>query len=152
MDLWLHRDTLAPDVTMGKLYINGVYECEVLEDVYRGGLPKVPGRSAIPVGRYSVALTMSPRFGRVMPLVEGVPGFTGVRIHAGNTAGDTEGCILPGRKRGQKDGQPAVLESTAAFKELVGKLFLAKSISLTISLEPPPNLRDQVATPSGVAP
>lgn len=141
MELWLHRDTLQADLTLGRLYIGGAYECEVLEDVYRGGMPKVPGRTAIPAGRYEVKLTHSPRFGRVLPLVEGVPGFSGVRIHAGNTADDTEGCLLPGRKRGALNGRPAVLESTAAFNALFAKLQLARTpIFLTINTSPPPIL------------
>lgn len=145
MELWLHRDTVIADVTLGKLYINGVYECEVLEDTCRVGLPKVHGATAIPAGRYPVRLTMSPRFGRVLPLVDLVPGFQGVRIHAGNTAGDTEGCLLPGRKRGQLEGRYAVLESAAAFRELFAKLALAKTISLTVSFDPPPNMHGRAA-------
>lgn len=141
MELYLHRDTLLAGTTLGKLYINGVYECEVLEDLYRGNAPKVPAATCIPNGRYRVRITPSPRFKRDLPLVENVPGFSGIRIHAGNTADDTEGCLLPGRKRGTINGRQAVLESTAAFNALFAKLQLARSpIFLTISLDPPPIL------------
>lgn len=138
MELWLHRDTFTAEVTLGRLFINGVYECEVLEDTYRGDAPKVPGATAIPMGTYPVRLTMSPKFGRVLPLVEGVPGFSGVRIHAGNTADDTEGCLLPGKRRGELRGRYAVLDSAQAYRELVAKLALARGITLTISFDPPP--------------
>lgn len=149
MELWLHRDTFTAEVTLGRLYINGVYECEVLEDRFRGDEPKVPGRTAIPMGTYPVKLTMSPRFRRVLPLVDNVPGFTGVRIHAGNTADDTEGCLLPGKRRGELNGRYAVLDSAQAHRELLGKLVCAKAITLTISFDPPPNLRGH---PEGAAP
>lgn len=138
MELYLHRDTLLAGTTLGKLYINGVYECEVLEDLYRGNAPKVPAATCIPNGRYRVRITPSPRFKRDLPLVENVPGFSGIRIHAGNTADDTEGCLLPGRRRGVLNGKDAVLESTAAFNALYAKLLLAKGeVWLTVSTQPP---------------
>lgn len=141
MELYLHRDTLLAGVTLGKLFINGVYECEVLEDLYRGAAPKVPGATCIPNGRYQVRITHSPRFQRMLPLVEQVPGFTGIRIHPGNTADDTEGCLLPGKKRGKLNGRDAVFESTRAFDALFAKLSLARGdIWLTIATTPPPRV------------
>lgn len=138
MNLYLHRDTLLAGVTLGRMYVNGVYECEVLEDVHRGSAPKVPGATCIPNGRYRVSITHSPRFKRLLPLVHDVPGFVGIRIHAGNTADDTEGCLLPGRRRGVLNGKDAVLESTAAFNALYAKLLLAKGeVWLTVSTQPP---------------
>lgn len=73
-----------------------------LEDQVREivGLPveqwKVAKRTAIPAGRYKVEMTYSNRFQRMLPQVQDVPGFTGVRIHSGNTQYDTEGCLLAG--------------------------------------------------------
>lgn len=68
-----------------------MYTCE---DVVRDH--KIPGLTAIPAGVYKVEMTYSNRFHRVMPLLLDVPGFTGIRIHAGNSSTDTDGCILVG--------------------------------------------------------
>ena len=109
MELKLKRIARKEDYTIGKLYIDGVYFCDTLEDTDRGmkqdmQLPelkeiKVAGRTAIPTGKYCVYLTKSPRFGRVLPLVYDVPAFSGIRIHSGNTHDDTQGCILVGQNK-----------------------------------------------------
>jgi len=95
MLLTLKRHTLTEKSTIGDLSIDGVWECFTLEDVVRTG-PKVAGKTAIPAGRYVVVITMSSRFKKMLPLLLNVPGFTGIRIHAGNIAEHTEGCILVG--------------------------------------------------------
>lgn len=77
--------------TIGKLSIDGRFFCYTLEDKLA---------TAIPQGKYPVEITYSPRFGKDMPLIEDVPGFTGIRIHTGNTADDTEGCLLVGTSTG----------------------------------------------------
>ena len=106
MILVLLRHPSTPIATIGRLWMDGEPFCWTLEDPVRErpGVPvsdwKIPGKTAIPAGRYGVVLTMSPRFKRELPLLVDVPGFAGVRIHAGNRATDTEGCILPGMDRG----------------------------------------------------
>lgn len=112
MNLRLVREPSKDGATLGVLFVNGTFESFVLEDEIRE--VKIPGETAIPAGRYRVRVTPSPRFGRRLPELLDVPGFTGIRIHAGNTKADTEGCLLPGRTRG-----PATVgESKMAFEHL----------------------------------
>ena len=76
------------------------YLCDTLEPQwrdYKNGARKIMGRSAIPEGRYAVVITYSPKLEQWLPLLLNVPKFSGIRIHAGNTAEDTEGCILVGK-------------------------------------------------------
>lgn len=120
MKLTLKRISLKPDYTIGKLYIDGKYFCDTLEDTVRK-LPaenKIPGSTAIPTGTYRVSVTYSPKFGRDLPLVENVPYFTGIRIHRGNTPQDTSGCILVGENK----AIGKVLNSTLYEKELTEML------------------------------
>ena len=77
-----------------------LYLCDTLEPQwrdYKNGARKIMGRSAIPEGRYAVVITYSPKMEQWLPLLLNVPKFSGIRIHAGNTAEDTEGCILVGK-------------------------------------------------------
>lgn len=107
MQVRIERRWPKPSYTIGRVYIDGEFFCNSLEDrdrgLYHGMLVediariKVVGETAIPKGRYKVAITYSPKYGREMPQVMCVPGYTGVRIHSGNTAKDTEGCILLGK-------------------------------------------------------
>jgi len=90
------RSFKGPEYTIGKLYIDGQYFCDTLEDTVRAKGEKVYGKTAIPAGMYRVKKTFSPRFKKILPEILEVEGFSGVRIHAGNTAKDTEGCILLG--------------------------------------------------------
>lgn len=93
--------------TISRLYVNGELLCNALEDTDRGlrqdmtaeeiKKRKVYGATAIPSGSYECVYTYSNRFKKNLPLLKDVPGFDGIRIHSGNTAKDTEGCILPGR-------------------------------------------------------
>lgn len=102
MELELKRTRLTNDFTEGELYVDGRFFCHTLEDRVRR-LPeenKIPGRTAIPAGTYRVTVSVSPKFGRYLPLVENVPYFSGIRIHRGNTANDTSGCILVGERAG----------------------------------------------------
>ena len=123
MELTLTRTSKRNTYTTGRLEIDGTYFCDTLEPTWRDigrGRPgrKVRGRTAIPEGRYPLAVTYSPRFGRWLPLLLHVPQFTGVRIHAGNTAEDTAGCILVG-----KNVRPGmVLDSRLWLRRLLRKL------------------------------
>lgn len=102
-DLLLIRDANDAELNRGVLYAGGMKLGETLEDEDRyleiGVGEKVYGQTAIPRGRYRVTLSLSKRFGRVMPEILDVPGFTGVRIHGGNTEADTHGCPLLGSVR-----------------------------------------------------
>ena len=115
--------------TVGKLYINGVYECFTLEDAVRNGT-KVLGKTAIPIGTYKLIIDASTRFKQDMPHILDVPDFTGVRIHAGNTSADTDGCILVGSSWTGKD---FIGNSKIAYKKFFDKLKQNKTVSITIS-------------------
>ena len=101
MELILTRIARKAEYTIGRLEDeNGKKLCDTLEPIWRnydGGELKIPKKSAIPEGTYRVVVTKSRRFQKYLPLLVGVPGFEGVRIHAGNTSRDTEGCILVGQ-------------------------------------------------------
>jgi hypothetical protein len=149
MRLLLHRYDLRERVTLGTLAADGVYVCHTLEDAVRepydgsvkDGVPvatwKIPGETAIPAGDYRVGITYSQRFRREMPILLDVPGFTGVRIHAGNTHADTEGCILVGRR---VVGE-TIVESRLAFAKLFDMLDSAldagDDVWITIASTPP---------------
>jgi hypothetical protein len=104
-DFILTRLQVDPTVTIGELTIGPKHICWVLEDPVREipGVPveewKIKGQTAIPYGRYRIQRTFSNRFGHTTPQLLDVPGYEGIRIHPGNTASDTEGCLLPGLER-----------------------------------------------------
>mgnify|MGYP006992544230 FL=1 len=115
--------------TVGKMYVDGVYECYTLEDAVRNGT-KVIGKTAIPIGTYKLIIDASTRFKQDMPHILDVPDFTGVRIHAGNTSADTDGCILLGTTWAGKD---FIGNSKIAYKKFFDKLKQNKTVSITIS-------------------
>ncbi len=141
MKLSLRRSRSNEKCTIGSLYVNGVFLCNVLEDPVRElkGIPpavwKIAGKTAIPSGEYQIVLSHSPRFKRILPELLNVPGFTGIRIHPGNTDADTEGCLLPGTWNGgdRVDG------SAKAFSLLVAELNVAiqKNEAIWISVTNP---------------
>jgi len=126
MQITIKRLHKTDKSTIGELLIDGVFECYTLEDVERP--VKIKAETAIPKGTYKVIVNMSNRFKRLMPLLLNVPNFEGVRMHAGNTNHDTEGCILVGRTR-SKD---FIGQSRKAYEKLFKKMQAAKEISLTI--------------------
>lgn len=93
------RKYLKKDYTIGKLYIDGRYVCDTLEDEVRPLGEKVYGKTAIPVGTYKLRWAYSAKFKRYLPRLIDVPYFKGVLIHPGNIIADTEGCILPGENK-----------------------------------------------------
>lgn len=97
MFLTLVRDRTPKDHTAGEIFYKGHQLCYSCEDLVR--IEKIKGKTAIPNGTYEVIITMSNRFKKPLPLLLNVPNFEGVRIHSGNTAEDTEGCILVGLER-----------------------------------------------------
>lgn len=94
----LKRKVKTSKSTIGELWIGERFVCFTLEDVVR--LAKIQGESAIPEGKYNVLITHSSKFDKELPLLEDVKGFSGIRIHSGNYAKDTEGCVLVGFTKG----------------------------------------------------
>ena len=137
MKLRLERGQSAHGATIGQLYVDGAEESWILEDTVREveGRPvsewKQHGSTAIPRGLYNVVITDSVRFKRPLPLLENVEGYSGVRIHPGNTSEDTEGCLLPGRTRTDR----TVGESKVAFNQLFQKIKDALDSGDTVSIE-----------------
>ena len=131
MNLKLIRKIFTSESTIGELYVDEVFECYILEDVVRDDGVKVDGETAIPYGKYPVTVTYSPRFSRYLPLLNNVPNYSGVRIHSGNTAADTEGCLITGTTQGEN----IVLQSRDAFNKLYPKLSYASQEGEPISIE-----------------
>ena len=128
MKLKLERSVYSTKSTIGKLFIDNVFFCYTLEDVVRPDGVKIYGETAIPDLKYSVALSFSNRFKKLMPLVyntenmtvedgKGVK-FSGIRIHSGNTDKHTLGCILIGETK----AKDFVGNSRVAFKKLMDRL------------------------------
>ena len=132
MKLVLIRHARRADYTIGRLEDeNGMKISDTLEPTwrnYKGGELKIAKKSAIPEGSYRVVVTKSRRFQKYLPLLVGVPGFEGVRIHAGNTSRDTEGCILVG----QNLQVGKVLWSRITLEKLMKLIENEKEIYLTI--------------------
>lgn len=127
----LKRFEFGKTFTIGKLYIDGIYQCFVLEDVVRPKGEKVDGQTAIPTGTYSVIIDRSTRFNRDMPHILNVPNFTGVRIHSGNSSTNTEGCLLVGTTWSKGD---FIGNSKLAYDALFKKL-IATNEKITITIE-----------------
>lgn len=128
MEIIVKRLYRKSDYTIGKMYIDGVYFCDTVEDCDRGltqnmknstiEAKKLYGKTAIPIGRYKVILSYSNKFGKTLPLIKDVIGFAGIRIHSGNTADDSLGCIIVGENK-IKGG---VINSRVTMERLMAKL------------------------------
>lgn len=150
MKLFLNRRYKGESYTIGKLYIDGEYFCDTIEDKDRGlfqNMPleqikekKVMHQTAIPTGTYKITLNVqSPKYSQrkqydfcdgYLPRLIDVPGFDGVLIHIGNKAGDSSGCILVGENKVK--GQ--VINSTVTFKKLYEILNKAKENNKDIEI------------------
>lgn len=141
MKLELKRKALMDTYTVGDLFINDVFFCNILEDKVRDfnkdgdlndrGEDKVYGETAIPYGVYTIDLTYSNRFKKILPLIENVKGFEGIRIHPGNTAVDTHGCLLVGNNT--EKGK--VTDSRKVFEKLMIRLVDAHEMKETITIK-----------------
>lgn len=149
MEILVKRIAKKSKYTIGKMYIDGQYICDTLEDTDRGlnqnmsleeiKNKKVYGETAVPTGTYRVDMnTVSPKFksrtwakpyGGKLPRLVLVPGYDGVLIHPGNKAEDTLGCILVGENKAV--GQ--VLNSQVTFKKIMS--ILTKGTNITITIE-----------------
>jgi len=130
MKLKLTRIFKAETYTIGRLYIDGEFFCDVLEDKVRD-LPKeekVWGQTAIPYGTYKIIINYSNRFKRDLPRLLNVPYFDGILIHPGNTAVDTHGCLLVGinTEKGK------VTQSRITFDKLFAKIHNEKDLEIEI--------------------
>jgi hypothetical protein len=141
MKLKSKRVALKPTYTISKLSINDTYFCDILEDEVRdfnkdgdltdAGEGKIFGKTAIPYGTYKIIITYSNRFKRNLPLLLDVPGFEGIRIHPGNTAEDTHGCLLVGQNK--EIGK--VINSKICFDNLFEKIELAITDGEEVTIE-----------------
>lgn len=142
MKIEVKRIAKRSTYTIGKMYIDGNYFCDTLEDVDRGinqkdsldtiKKIKIVGATAIPTGTYKVIVNMSPKFQRNLPRLIDVPGFEGILIHRGNTDKDTAGCILVGDNK----VVGKVINSTPYETKLVDILSKAQAVNdaITISI------------------
>ena len=114
---------------------NGKHLADTLEPQWRAldkGEKKVAGKTAIPEGTYDVVVTMSPRFGTYLPLLIGVPGFEGIRMHAGNNAEyDSRGCIL----LGERNGPGMIINSRVTVRRVTEMMMREKKIRINIKLK-----------------
>ena len=138
MEILVKRLYKKSEYTIGKMYIDGVYFCDTVEDTDRGlsqnmknstiEAKKIYGKTAIPTGRYSVVLSYSNKFKKTLPLLKDVLGFSGIRIHSGNTAEDSLGCIIVGENK-IKGG---VINSRQTMERLMYRLRNEKNIVIEI--------------------
>jgi hypothetical protein len=141
MNIRVVREPTVSGTTLGCVFVNGHFFAFSLEDEVRErvGIPvsewKLQDKTAIPTGRYRVKVTWSERFQRQLPLLLDVPGFSGIRIHAGNTSADTSGCLLLGVRRASVqlvESRPAV---TALQRQIEDAIELGEEV--WIELENP---------------
>lgn len=125
MNITLSRHIKSASYTLGALAVAGAAYFTVeptvrpLTDCTKTTcVGKIDGKTAIPAGRYEIKDTYSPKYGKNVLELQNVPGFQGIRIHSGNTAEDTEGCIILGEAR-TKDGVARSREAMTKFNAQV---------------------------------
>ena len=132
MKLLVERYKSTPEATLGKLSIDGVFECYTLEDEFRA--VKVKAETRIPEGTYQIKLRTEgthhlqyankfPDIHKGMLWLQNVPGFQWILIHIGNTEKDTEGCLLVGADRDEE--KMTISRSTVAYRSLYTKVVKA---------------------------
>ena len=154
MELLVKRVAKKNEYTIGKLYVDGVYFSDTLEDCDRGltqdmtleeiKAKKIYGKTAIPTGTYEIDMnTVSPKFrdrswakpyGGKLPRLLNVPGYEGVLIHVGNSASDSSGCLLVGKN----SIKGMITDSTRTFHTLMSKFLLPAKVQgerITITIE-----------------
>lgn len=137
MKILVQRYPSFDNATVGGLFVNGSLEMYTLEDQVREipGVPvsqwKIPGETAIPQGTYNLVIDYSNRFKRLMPHILDVPGFDGIRLHIGNSAASTEGCILLGMTKTNS----SVGQSKMAFNVFFPMLQSALNDGETVTIE-----------------
>lgn len=149
MEILVRRIAKRPTYTIGRMYIDGKYVCDTLEDTDRGlkqsmsleeiKKKKIYGKTAIPTGTYKVTMdVVSPKFknrawakpyGGKLPRLIDVPGYEGVLIHPGNTAEDSTACLLVGIN----SVVGKVINSQATFKKVMAILTKGTDITITIN-------------------
>lgn len=134
MKLYLQRGFFTKESTGGLLIVDETIECFTLEDQVRVQ-GKVMHETAIPFGIYEVVLSHSPKYGVLMPEIKNVPGFTGIRIHPGNTDEDTSGCLLVGQNMTIENNDIKITNSKIAFDLLMAKLRKATEAKESITIE-----------------
>ena len=129
MNIIIIRKEFTDISTIGRMLLDGEPYWFTLEDAVRD--EKISGKTAIPYGKYEVIINKSVRFKKDMPLLLNVPGFSGIRIHSGNTSADTEGCILIGTTKG-KDSISGSRQAFAVFMRLLQAGLKTGKVLLTI--------------------
>lgn len=127
-----HREWANEECQCGEMLVNGKFFSYTLEDPVRPVGTKIFGRTAIPAGVYKVIVNISSRFRKLMPLLLKVPGFEGVRIHSGNTAADTEGCLIVAYSKAPNNRKIFNKVAGAAYEDLMRILVDADEVTLTI--------------------
>ena len=139
MEIRVRRIALKEKYTIGKLYINGTYFCDVLEDkvrdlnkngVFDNGEVKIANHTAIPYGTYEITMDVkstkfsdfeqypwAKEYDGYLPRLTNVPLFVGVLLHVGNSDVDSSGCLLVGENK----VVGKVINSTITFRRLMNE-------------------------------